>query len=521
MEDDIEKRKNKLKELLLGWVKDNYDKVFLAVLISAFLIRFWVFLQTQNQPLWWDEATYLATAKRWGLGLNITDVWYYRRAFFWPALCALPYLLGLGETGVRFLQVIFSTGIVAVSYFLIRDMFDKKLALLSTIGLTFSWVILFFTGRVLSDIPFSFFLLLSLFFFYKGYFLNQGKKFIYLFSIFFGIAVLTRFQGVMFIFPILITIFIKEKFAMFKNKSLWTASIIFLVMLIPHFINYSLHFGFFLNDIFYYYFGVGATSATSAAASNGLSTIFNYFKDLPYGLSIPVFVLFLIGVFYFFINMFLGIDKLFKDEKIQKSFFVFIWITIPLLILGYIAAIVEQRYSIAILPFLFMMVSTALLKIGEKITQVLKLKKTIVFILLILIFAGFMIPNVLWANNLIESKKTSYIEIQQAGLWVKENSNKNDIIIGSSFPQISYYSERSITTGTEKGNPEDHKPLSREEFEEFIKTERPRYWIVYAFQPADWAISYLQEHKEWVPVRAYYIEQNPVLIIYELNMTKT
>jgi hypothetical protein len=130
VEEDIEKRKlNLVKKIkkLFSWVEDNYDRVFLLVLIAAFLIRFWIFMQTIDQPLWWDGATYLATAKRWALGLNITDVWYYRRAFFWPLFSSLFFILGLGETGIRFSLVIFSTGIVALSYFIIKKMFNNFL----------------------------------------------------------------------------------------------------------------------------------------------------------------------------------------------------------------------------------------------------------------------------------------------------------------------------------------------------------------------------------------------------------
>ena len=60
---EIEKRKSKLKNFFFGWVKDNYDKIFIGVLILAFIIRLWIFFKTLNQPFWWDEADYLAAAK--------------------------------------------------------------------------------------------------------------------------------------------------------------------------------------------------------------------------------------------------------------------------------------------------------------------------------------------------------------------------------------------------------------------------------------------------------------------------
>jgi 4-amino-4-deoxy-L-arabinose transferase-like glycosyltransferase len=180
------------KSRLFGWIEDNYDKLFLAVLILAFILRIWIFTKTYQQPLWWDGADYLSTAKRWGLGLDIRDIWYPRRGFLWPLIGAVFFKIGFGEIGIRFLEVLMSTGIVAISYFIIRDMFNKKLALLTSIAMTSSWILLFFTGRPLTSIPATFFLLFALFLFWKGYFLKQGNKFIYLFSFFCALSVLTR-----------------------------------------------------------------------------------------------------------------------------------------------------------------------------------------------------------------------------------------------------------------------------------------------------------------------------------------
>ena len=175
---------SKIKNIFFGWVKDNYDKAFLLVLATAFLAYLFVFFKTLNQPLWYDAANYLATAKRLvfpKLGLN--DIWYYRRGFFWALFPALFFALGLGEAGVRLSLVFFGSGIVLTSYLLLSKMFDKKKALISSIGVAFSWIVLFFVGRPLTDIPACFFLLLSLLFFWKGYVLKEGKKYLFAVSV--------------------------------------------------------------------------------------------------------------------------------------------------------------------------------------------------------------------------------------------------------------------------------------------------------------------------------------------------
>ena len=374
-EKEIEKRKFKIKKLFFGWIKDNSDKIFIAVLIVAFLLRLWIFFKTMNQPFWWDEADYLAAAKKWaGINPSLTDIWYYRRGFLWPLIGSLFFRLGLGEIGMRFLIVLFSTGIVAISYPLITKMFNnKKLALLTSVGLSLSWVILFFTGRVLTDIPAAFFILLALLFFWKGYFLKEGNKFLYFFALFFVLAILTRMQSFMLAPPFLICIFLKEKFKMFKNKQLWITLGIFLLLLVPQFYLYSVHYGNPITDISTYYLGVNNTENVKTFSA----AVFNYFIDLPYIISTLIFILLIIGLLYFFADLFIGFDKLLKNEQLQTKFFALFWIFSLFFLMGYIGqnSYVEERYITAALPFLFMISVSPLLFIWDKLANILVLIK--------------------------------------------------------------------------------------------------------------------------------------------------
>src|SRR4030042_5816739 len=132
--------------------------------------------------------------------------------------------------------------------------------------------------------------------------------------------------------------------------------------------------------------------------------------------------------------MFIWIDKIFKNEEIQKKLFIFLWIVIPFLILGYIASVayIEQRYTAPILPFLFLVAVLPLSKIDSFIVRRFKLKEKNSFLIVLLLLSLLLIPNLIFANNLIDIKKTSYLEVKQAGEWIKENSNPKDIIISDS-----------------------------------------------------------------------------------------
>ena len=362
-------------------------------------------------------------------------------------------------------------------------------------------------------------------FFWKGYELKQGNKYLYLFALFLAISVLTRMQNLMFILIFFIFIFVKEKFTFLKNKSLWVSLFIFVLVMFPLFIVYNQHFGNPLKDIMSWYFGV-QTSAEPVQRTYDFTTLSMYFFDLPYNLTKPIFYLFLIGSAHFFTNLLLGFDKIFKNEDIQKKLFILLWILLPFLILGYFGGYPEQRYTLMQHPFFFMIAAIPFFGIEKLIEKHFKINKKFIAILILIGFIIALIPNLLWANQLIENKKMSYYEVKLAGEWIKQNSNIGDIVVTNSFPQISYYSERRIATfgASWKENPESHKKeFNEEEFHKFVEDEKPRFLILSKFEGhADWVLNYPQVHNDtWTPVQAYQQNGQAVLIIYESNFSRS
>ncbi|MEK6871700.1 MAG: glycosyltransferase family 39 protein [Nanoarchaeota archaeon] len=540
--DELKHRKRSLKQFFFGWMKDNYDKAFLFVLVVALIIRFWIFTKTYDQALWWDAADYMSAAKRWaGVNPHMIDIWYYRRGFLWPLLGMVSFMIGAGEIGMRLLVVLISTGMVAVSYFLIAEMFNKKLGLLTSIGITLSWIFLFFSGRLLTNLPSAFFLLTAVLFFWKGFMKNQGKKYFILFGIFAGLAVLTRMQDLMFVFPILFLGVIKEKHKIFAHKGLWISIGIFVIVLLPQLYIHNAHFGNPLLDLTNYYLGIEGISQTGEVGVElaQFSDLFLYFNNLPYILDgtyldaanngysnlfvapwkYPLFSLFVLGSILFFIDLFLGIDKIFSDEKIQVRAFVFVWLVTTFLFLGYIAPQLEQRYITQTLPFLFFVAAYSSVFFESLLKNVLNQKA---FWLIAFVFVLLLIPNFVFGDALIESKKSSYQEIKMAGLWIKEHSNESDIIVGGSLPQLTYYSERSVYP-FELSYRREMKKTGEVELDKFVLEKKPRYYSISVIErDEDWAYAYPQKHQDMLtPVQVYQQGDQPILVIYEFKYLDT
>jgi len=531
--DPIEKRKNKIKNFLVGWIKDDYDKLFLLVLLTAFVLRILVYLKTQDQAIWWDAADYLATGKRWGLGLDTLDTWYYRRGFLWPVLEALFFRIGLGELSIRFFVVLLSTGIVFVTYFLISEMFNKKLALLTSIGVTFSWVFLFFTGRPLTNLPATFFFLAALLFFWKGYVKNQGKKYFILFGMFYAFACLIRMQYLMFVPSFLVMAILKEKWKFIKNKYLWYSILMFLIIFIPQFIIQSSKFGNPILDLATFYLGIGGSATGEVGVELAqFSNLFLYFKNLPYVLDAntqgytnlfvisPLYISFIIGFFLLFIDLFLGFDRIFKDPEIQKRFFILFWIVSSFLFLGYIAPHLEQRYIMPVIPFLFFIAIYPFVFISSFLRKKFNIKTKTIVIIVSIILITVLVSNYKFGFSLIESKKTSYIEVKQAGEWIKANSDPDDIIIASSLPQLTYYTERHVYP-FDLAYRRDISRETEETLDKFVLENRPKYFVISLYERDDpWAYTYPTDHNDiLVPVQAFGPQDQPLVIVYRFDYT--
>ena len=521
--ESVSERKSKLKKIFFSWVKDGYDKYFLAVLLFAFILRIWIFTKTLNQPLWWDGADYMSAAKRIGLGLEIRDIWYYRRGFLFPLITAPFFALGAGETGIRLLEVLFSTGFVLVSYLLMTRIVEKKVAILASICLSMSWIMVFFSGRILTDIPAAFFIVLSFLFFWDGYFLNKGNKYVYLSALIFAAAVLTRMQSLMMLPVFFMIPFMKEKFGMFSNKKIWMGALIFAIAMLPQVFLYSSHYGNPIKDIGSHYLGIGEKAEQTGNARIISFAMFNYILDLPYMLTKWIFYLFLMGFVMFFADLFIGLDKIFKNEELQKKFFVLSFVLCLFLVMGYVGSVsyVEQRYVTAALPFLFMISVFPLVKLGEYFEKNLKLSNTLSIICILVILFILLVPNFTLGKTMIEEKKTSFIEVKEAGLWIKENSNTSDVVISGSLPQIVYYSERSTYPFDFWYKNAEFENYSQNVtgFLQFVEDRKPKFMILSLYESLpDWAKTLPQDYPgKTVPVQVYRQGETPVLIIYEFK----
>ena len=107
--------------------------------------------------------------------------------------------------------------------------------------------------------------------------------------------------------------------------------------------------------------------------------------------------------------------------------------------------------------------------------------------------------------------------MREAALWMKDNSDKGDIIFTLSHPQTSYYSERKVISYSLAKNDSD--------LENMIREYKPKYLTISVFERhPEFVYTYPERHNNTlIPVKVYTMQTDqgvrPVLVVYEIDFT--
>jgi len=171
VQQNIEEKKQELKKKLKFFLAENHVLIFSIIFILAFAIRIYFFLITKNQPLWWDEADYMAYAKTLAGAGNMDWIVTAKHNSLFPFIAAFFIKFISSEAVLRFiLEVIPSLLLVFATYKILILMYnDKKIALISSSLMAVLWEGLFNTFRFHLDIPTLLVAYLSIYIFWQGY----------------------------------------------------------------------------------------------------------------------------------------------------------------------------------------------------------------------------------------------------------------------------------------------------------------------------------------------------------------
>jgi len=499
---DVEKTIEKRTDKIINWIKKPHNLIFTLIIAFALIIRLYYFLMTQNQPLWWDGAEYMSMARAWALGLEY-EFLVVRPAFF-PFIMSLFLRLAYNEFLPRLFLLIISMASVFGIYYFTKELYNKKAALVATFLMSVFYLNIFYSFRLLVEVPSLAFYTFSAFFLYK-YIKDGSVKSLYWAAVMVAIGTLFKLPTATILFSLLIYLLITERLRFIKKKELWIAALIFALILSPYLIWGYFEFGGFVIT----QAGGWNAPAEGEYFSNGYTNLKAYIHMFPTLLSWPLLIFFILGLFSLY-KIFIGVDMLIKgkDFKLKKDLFLILLIIITILVVSFSVAFNEDRYIINIFPVVFAMAGAFIISLYEIIRKKGKFI-AVLFLIVLLGTVGYL--QLQDADNLIKLKKDSYLQVKQAGLWIKENSQPEDVIVTKSWPHIQFYGEITAL----------RLPNTKEEFEELVASNpNITLLMISIYEPhQDWAYTYPQENN-LNPLKIYFVDaQNsqPSLIIYRFD----
>lgn len=512
----LEKREKKITD----WFKNKYNLAFFSLIVFTVLLRLYYFFMTQNQPIWWDEGDYLDLARRWAFGQ------YYwvdpARQVLFSFITSLFFRISDSEFLPRLFITILSIASVIAVYYLGKEMYDKKVGLIAGLFMSVFYMNMFFTFRLINDIPSLTFFTFSAHFFYK-YFKTNSKKMLYLASVMIGIGALFKLTTASILFVVLIYLLVTEKLKFLKKKEIWIAALIFIVILAPYVIwGYSEYHTFVILR------AEQSITMTSVAPLYVIwpGVMMNYIKMLPsylfigfsqtsplYGYLSLILIFGLIIAYLF--KLVIGFDILLKNTsenektlELRRDFYLILLLLVHFVLVSYLITHNEDRYILNSFPALFIIFGVFIMKAyGYFEKHKMKVLGILIVIGLILFFV---VTQLKLSNSTIVSKLDSYSQVRDAGIWFKENSEPSDVMASISIAQVEYYSGRQVISF----------PETKEEFEsKTIPEKHPRYYMLSGFEPGpEWSRTYPQE-KNLTVKEVFFIDAaktQPIVVIYEL-----
>ena len=501
-ETKIEERKTLIKKGVFNWLKDPLNLSLALVMLFAFSIRLYYFITINNQPLWWDEAVYGGLARNmishmWDGTIGVVNESAIRPLFF-SLLWSVLIRINIPELGARFIfEFIPSIFSVFFVYLIGKEVFNKRVGIISAFIFSVLWIHLFYTLRLMTDVPTLFFLFSSIYFFIISTKQEFNFRYFSLSLLLLSISTLIRYPSGMVFFAYLF-ILIAGKQLHLKKIKFWYSSIIGISPILLFFLINLIKTG----NLFPALLGgsyVGAEKFVSKPFA------FDLLRYIPVFLERTLFILFLVGLAIILFELVIGFNFITRDNKLRNYLLLVLILVIFYSYFIFYMRAASDRYFF---PTAITLSCFAAFGIDSLYNLIKKSSKYIaVFLVLaVLIFGAY--SQIKMADNLIQVKKTSYLQVRQGFEWIKENTPEDSIITGSGiYPYSMYYAERKYF----------ELPLNESESDKILEAD---YVVVHGFTPQrEYINKYLQENQDkWQPVNAFFFDEQktqPILVIYK------
>ncbi len=526
-----EQRAQALKEKFSHILRDRYHLIFLGIFILAIATRLYYFWMTKQQPLWWDEADYLAYAKNIA-GFNVDWIATPQHNSLFSYMAAFFFALGISEIVARFfLTILPAILLVYIVYKILSMMYQDKQIALSAAFLTATfWEMFFYSMRFHVEGPALIFGFLAVYIFWQGYECKEkifGKiphQWAMPLVVFLVVLTYATRRGYFLfgVFFLVYMIFTRKWKELIKDKYNWIALFIFIILFLI--VEKLVFVAPIANVAGLYYQANAPFSLYPLKVFNVYFISINkpfwplYYLYQPFWS--PLYYLFWIGLVMLAAKLVLtfGYFKKTANTEVKADLFIFITIAVTLAyFLLYQREAGTFEYYDLYYPLLvgsYVCISKSALFIAK---QAGKYYKGIAIIIAVLLIGYGGYDQFKHADSIIRSKVNSYQGMKDAGLLVKELSQPGDAVISVALPQTAYYAERKIIHPFSVQGKEN-KNITQEEFlAQIEKNPSMKYLLVSFLEP---------NHPSWLRKEGEEYAQQPqtgqvVLAKWEIPLMDT
>lgn len=433
----------------------NSNVVIGALIAFALIVRLYYLSLTSDQPVWWDEANYLVKAKSFALGTPETG-YDSGRPILFSLLMAPFFSVGLGEFGIRLVISLCSVATVYLTYRIGEKLVSSWAGIFAAAAFSCQYLNLFYTQRVMCEIPYVMMALLGVLFF-----LSERRELVWASGPCFAVAVMLRYPA--FAIPVAVLCFVlfTEGSKALRNKTYWACLALSALTILPDLGSRGRK-------------TVGAASwmlgpRTLPERWNSLlETTTLYFKSMDPIMMLSTMAGLLLSLWY------VATWKS-RDPKLRRSHLLLLLLVAgPLLLQGIWITHLEDRYLFgALAPGLILAGSAWWHFVRYSPLGVREASWGLAGVALLLACG----MASLHSHRVIVGKLESYAGLKVAGEWMKSQGGTSGPVLSRSIAQLTYYSEL----------PGELLPESAEEFTRKLTSGEALYGVLSAYeQNPDW-----------------------------------
>lgn len=480
-------------------------QIGLVLFVAAFAVR-WMFAE---HGFWIDEGRALMIAKNALMGngfrFSPTDI-MWKHPFMFYTLIAFSYLFfGVSALGGMVTTNVLGALTVVVVFLTGRELFNRWAGVAAAVLMMVDPVHMFYSTRVLTDVPGTFFVALTLYFWVRTEQRDETWSF-YATFVTAALTLLTKLTGVVVLPALFIYYLWKEREQLFLKRKYWYALATTVGLYSIWEVRNLLTVGFigivetFLSNYLNLRAGGGGGGGGGLASGVGFveGGLF-HLTNLPTTIGVPTLVFLVAGAIFAYV---------YRDDRLQIPA---IYLVVAFLVLSSKA---RNRYFLPFHPMAMVVAGYGIDRVRD-MAEGWDPRAGHVALALILTWAvaipyagGGMFQQ---GAAMTQKAAAGFVGLDESGRWLQENSAEDAKVIAGSVHQMRFFSGRWVTGAGQFDSGEQLDAYVLQNGIDYVEVDR---WE--QTQPKAY-VTHVQKSDAYRPVHAVRRNGKPVVVIYRVN----